>query len=538
MKTSPKVVLFLILFLCSGILIAYFIDKTIENAELEKRKLLIQKENLKATAHFQKGIEKFSLLVSGIRSYIETKAELPPKKELQSFLKGQLHNFDFEDAFIISFIDTNHIFKYSITTTSVSPNNLEGVSLKSIRDSAKIARLDNLLTSDELMIFPPSNLVEGFVGIPMSFRTVRNGETQGYYSPILNFKVIIDDFYDKDLSEDFVFHFSTVDGLDFDRAAVYDGSKVYNLDRDTESFKNFGIPRSAFTYNTFSSFGYNFKIGTAHKHPYSRNIYSTVIVINFLLIIIILTIAGFVYWKLQTKKNQLLNSKNIELTASSEALKNFVYASSHDLKEPLRTIGSFSSLIKKRYENKLDDRGQQYLDFIIEGVHKMNSLMADLLQYTTLANKKNLSKEKVDLNQIVNNTEHALKTTIAERNASLVVDDLPTLNINPALMQQLFQNLISNGIKFNAQTKPIIRIGARKKNTHYAFFVKDNGIGISKEYHGKVFEVFQRLSANVKGSGIGLALCKKIVEQHNGKLWVDSKKGEGSTFYFTLPNPN
>ena len=538
MKTPPKVVLFLILFLCSGILMAYFLDKMIEKTELDKRQLLVQKENLKATAHFQKGIEKFALLTSGIRSFVESKEELPSKKELQSFLRGQLKNSDFKDAIIFSFIDTNHVFKYLISNNFVSPNNLEGISVKSIRDSAEIARLDELLTTDELMIFSPLNLVEGFVGIPMSFRAVKKGTVEGYYSPVLNFKSIIDDYYDEDVSENFVFHFSTADGVNFDRDAVYDGSRIYNTSRDAESFKNFDLPQSAFTYNTFSSFGFNFKIGTAYKHPYSRSLYPTVIVINWLLIVIILTIAGFVYWKLQHKKNKLLNAKNIELVTSNEALKNFVYASSHDLKEPLRAIGSFSALIKQRYNNQLDERGKQYLDYVIEGVQRMNVLLADLLQYSAVVNKKNLLKEKVDLNTIVNNTEHALKTTIAERNASLEVDDLPTLKIDPTLMQQLFQNLISNGIKFNTQTKPIIKIGARKESTHYAFFVKDNGIGISEEYHGKVFEVFQRLSTDFKGSGIGLALCKKIVEQHNGKLWVDSKKGEGSTFYFTLPNLN
>lgn len=261
------------------------------------------------------------------------------------------------------------------------------------------------------------------------------------------------------------------------------------------------------------------------------------IVFCFLIGAIVISAMIFFRWREQASMNEVLADKNKELQHSNQALERFAYVASHDLKEPLRTIGSFTTLLNRRYRNQLDDAGKEYMNYIVSGVDRMYSLLEDLLKYSRLIHQNEENKEAVDFNEIIHSVTESLNHRIKEREVDIEVPSMPSVVSNAAQIQQLFQNLINNAIKFNDKEQPRVAIECEERPGEYLFAVKDNGLGIEEQYQNQIFEVFKRLSRDgYEGTGVGLAICKKIVEQHEGQIWVESEEGEGSTFYFTLPN--
>ncbi len=227
-----------------------------------------------------------------------------------------------------------------------------------------------------------------------------------------------------------------------------------------------------------------------------------------------------------------------EQIKAGKQLENFAYVTSHDLQEPIRTIHSFTTLLKEKCSgDKLDAEAEQYLTFITDASSRMQELIKALLDYSRIG--KNENKEEVDFNELVSTVIQDMNTLISETDTQIKVHNLPTLNVFSTEMRLLFQNLISNAIKFRkTDEKPQIEINVTVKNENWLFSVSDNGIGIEDKYHEKIFQVFQRLHTRsaYEGTGIGLAHCKKIVDIHRGEIWLESKPGEGSSFYFTIPN--
>ena len=231
-----------------------------------------------------------------------------------------------------------------------------------------------------------------------------------------------------------------------------------------------------------------------------------------------------------------LEHTKTELELKNEELSQFVHLVSHDLKEPLRTISSFTKFIEREYDGKFDEKTSQYMSFISESTVRMRNLIDDLLDYSSI--RKGNKMKEVDCRELVEVIQQDLEAVIKDTNAIIEVGELPKVQGFQTELRLLFQNLISNGIKFRKpDTVPKIIISAREDDG-WIFAVKDNGIGVADEHKAKIFNVFQRLHARseYEGTGIGLAHCKKIVELHNGEIWIDSKPGEGSTFYFTIPN--
>lgn len=232
-----------------------------------------------------------------------------------------------------------------------------------------------------------------------------------------------------------------------------------------------------------------------------------------------------------------VNERTEELKKTNDELEHFAYVASHDLQEPLRTISNFVGLFQKQYEGKLDKNADEYLNFITESTSRMQTLIKDLLDYSRIG-KKDLNKTDIDCNILLKEALDDLSKSINESAAEIHTEKLPIIKGYPLEIKSLFQNLISNAIKFQKKdTHPIIHIAAKDNNTEWLFTIKDNGIGIDKIYYNKLFVLFQRLhnKGEYPGTGIGLVQCRKIVELHGGKIWVDSQIGKGSTFYFTIP---
>ncbi len=232
------------------------------------------------------------------------------------------------------------------------------------------------------------------------------------------------------------------------------------------------------------------------------------------------------------------HTKNLERT--NVDLKQFAYVASHDLQEPLRAVSSYCQLLEKQYADKIDERGQRWLEFVTGGAKRMQTLVRDLLTYASVDNKAQTeSWITVNCQDACQHAVANLSLVIQESQAQISIGKLPSVWANATQIELLFQNLIANAIKFRDEQTPKISISAQQQEKHFRFAVQDNGIGIKPEFHERVFEIFKRLESREQysGTGIGLAICKRIVERFGGKIWIESERGHGCTFFFTLPSP-
>ncbi|OIB58707.1 hypothetical protein BBD46_07720 [Natrialba sp. SSL1] len=225
-----------------------------------------------------------------------------------------------------------------------------------------------------------------------------------------------------------------------------------------------------------------------------------------------------------------------EIEASNERLEQFAYAASHDLQEPLRMIVSYLQLIERRYHDELDEDGREFIDFAVDGAQRMQEMINGLLNYSRVQTRGS-AFESVDLETVLENARDDLQVKIDESGAEITADPLPRVTGDPGQLRQVFQNLLSNAITYSGEDSPRIQISADTNDEECVISVRDEGIGIDVESQDRIFEVFQRLHNHEEhaGTGIGLALCQRIVERHGGEIWVESEPGEGATFTFTVP---
>jgi len=241
-----------------------------------------------------------------------------------------------------------------------------------------------------------------------------------------------------------------------------------------------------------------------------------------------------------TETNAQLSSQADELKRSISDLQRFAAVASHDLKEPLRTINSFVQLIARKEKDRLSKEGLEYADFIVESVSRMADLLDGLLKYSVIG-KDRMEFQKVKLNKIIKNVKQNLHFKLNENQGTVTHENLPEISGNPEQITQLFQNLVDNSLKFKNCVPPIISIQVKSFDhdpNYQQITVSDNGIGVKEEFKDKIFEIFKRLhgtQGGYEGSGVGLAVCKRIVEQHNGKIWVNTDYTDGFSVSFILP---
>jgi light-regulated signal transduction histidine kinase (bacteriophytochrome) len=229
------------------------------------------------------------------------------------------------------------------------------------------------------------------------------------------------------------------------------------------------------------------------------------------------------------RNDELLQRSNQELRRANADLEQFAYSASHDLQEPLRQIAVYSQLLAKKFADRFDGKGSQYLNFCMEGAHRMELLISGLLAYSQVTRTSDAPPGRVNIRDVLETVRKNLATTIDETGAVISAPDLPVVSGDPVPLVHLFQNLISNALKYRREVRPEVRIAATAENGRWRFSVADDGIGIFKRLHDRT---------EYPGTGIGLAICQKIVERYGGRIWVESEPGIGSTFFFTLPRAN
>lgn len=223
------------------------------------------------------------------------------------------------------------------------------------------------------------------------------------------------------------------------------------------------------------------------------------------------------------------------LLRSNQELERFAYVASHDLQEPLRMVASYTTLLAKRYQGQLDEQADRYIRYAVDGAERMRALIRDLLAYSRIGTST-VTVESIDSAEVFREVVGDLQLRIQETDARVISGELPMVQAEPGQFRQLLQNLLENALKFSGDLPPVIEVTAERSGEWIHFMVRDEGPGIAPEYFEKIFIIFQRLHGReTEGTGIGLALCRRIVERHGGKLWVESQPGEGSSFHFTLP---
>jgi PAS domain S-box-containing protein len=236
------------------------------------------------------------------------------------------------------------------------------------------------------------------------------------------------------------------------------------------------------------------------------------------------------------RAEEVLAEKSDALARSNAELEQFAYVASHDLQEPLRMVASYVQLLQRRYEGKLDKNADEFINYAVDGAKRMGVMIDDLLQFSRVGTRGK-PFQITDCESVFEKVINNLQIIIAESGSKITHDPLPKVYGDDVQLTQLFQNLIVNALKFHGDNIPEVHVTARKKGLEWIFSVRDNGIGIDPQYFDRVFIIFQRLhnKSEYPGSGIGLAICKKIVERHGGKIWIESELGKGSTFYFSIP---
>ena len=239
---------------------------------------------------------------------------------------------------------------------------------------------------------------------------------------------------------------------------------------------------------------------------------------------------------IEVRLREALAERNASLEHSNQSLEEFAYVASHDLQEPLRAISGFTQLLQDRYAGKLDAEADEFMGFIVDGTRRMKNLIDDVLQYSRVTTHGR-PLAPVDLMAVTRRAAQNLQATLAASSAELIFDDLPEVEGDATQLIQLVQNLIANGIKYNTSKPPRVEITAKRDpEGDWVISVRDNGIGIDPKYQDRIFRIFARLHTREAfgGTGIGLALSRRILERHGGRIWVESVEGQGSTFSFTL----
>jgi PAS domain S-box-containing protein len=239
----------------------------------------------------------------------------------------------------------------------------------------------------------------------------------------------------------------------------------------------------------------------------------------------------------QTRNEEALRDANARLTQANDDLEQFAYSASHDLREPLRMVATYADMLRRHLREALDANGQQYLGYILAGAERMEALLTGLRAYMQAATFTAQGSDEADSNECLQRATVSLRAIIDDTQARIFHDGLPTVRMPTIQLEQVFQNLLANALRYRGAVSPHIHIAAERGGDVWKFSVRDNGIGIHPRYQEEIFELFKRLhsSAQYPGSGLGLAICKRIIDRGGGRIWVESEPGRGATFFFTVP---
>lgn len=533
------------LILLGGLAVSLLNQNNLEKVKESNQQRLEYIHN-RAVNQFSSSVDNMAGLVAGMKSYLNMSEVMPTQDQFQEFVQSQLDDIESKDSIAISVIDTSHVFRQAFTRYENDPAHLIGRSVRDFRSEEKIARLEALMKTDDLQMFPPINLKEGWLGIPIDFRIKRHGIVEGYGAPILNFATIMSSVYDNEVTKDFVFRFSTERGYEFDRTRSYNNTEVYNETVDKEFYKNFDIPEDAFIATTKKYFGFEITIATAYKElQLQGERFRNILLICYGIFIIVLLIVTWQvdrYRKLNTKletANSEIAHQNEELQRLNQTKNRFFTMISHDVKQPLQSVEGLLGLLQDEKTN--DPSINLLFKDIRQSTRNTVSLLNNLLRWA-LSQTGELTYDpvKINLTQIIHDTVTLVHQQAITKEITIVqkLEDEISFIGDIDMMQTVLRNLISNAIKFTeSKGEVVIKSSIQNKEIHIS--IKDNGIGMKPELAASLFQIGEMVSregtTGETGTGLGLILCKDFVEKHNGYIKVNSKLEEGTIFTIVLP---
>ncbi len=550
-KSRHFVLLFVVLLL--GSLVVYVVVDHIHESELENQSNHLESANKRASIEFSESLDRFVYLMSGVRAYLKYAETFPSQNELFDFVNYQLQGLNNNDSLIISFIDRDHIFRYSFNRTKVNPSQLVGHSVREFRDSASLARIEVAMQDEKFHMFSATNLVEGWVGIPLHFGVVRNNELIGYIAAIIDFKAIIDPIYNLESSSEFIFKFQ-IDDKEFDREIAYDGSMIHHTRKDSLFYKNYQVSEEAYVYTEFRRYNLTFKIGTAYidTNEKSRNI-DLLIYGWYVLIVLFVSYSLYRLVRFHQLNDSLkesvdmiefqktkLDIQNEELNKLNATKDKFFSIIGHDLKGPLTSISSIVSLWNRK---SLDpDQTDEIMGKLGTATLGASKLLDNLLQWS-LVNTGHIkwNPEVVKLSKLVDEVLFQLGASASSKQIRLVrnIEQEIQLEGDRNMLSTVVRNLVSNAIKFSKSNSEVT-VTCKRSDDFISVKVSDQGEGFTEEEKNTLFQLGQgpvEVRAE-SGTGLGLILVKEFVSRHKGTISIESEKGMGTTFEIQFPVKN
>ncbi|MFD1160968.1 sensor histidine kinase [Hwangdonia seohaensis] len=509
MIISKRLIVIVLTLILGGVLLQQFISSY---QELERKKIQdkLEKTHSDAMIRAKAGIDVYAALVSSLKSHLKNTPTFPTEIELQKYLNDLLGEIKFNDSIVVSYMDTNHVFKYVLTPKTIDAPGLKGVSLKGLLDKERIKALDKLMTTDNIRIFTPINLREGWVGFPFNF-TVHDKQNNvlGYMAPVINAKYLLDYFYEETSKQEFVHKFIVKDTVDLTREVVYNKTKIYNNNRDPEYYKNFKISEDDFIYSNINVFGLNLKIGSAYKEK--TEISNTIVYLAYLWYFIIslaIIIIFYLFLKNKTLNRNLnlantqIKTKNTELEKSLFKIETLIKEIHHRVKNNMQMISGILSL---QQEESNDEAVKSALEQSKSRIHSMALVHEKLYGSVSLKDikTKEYTKQLLDfVEEIIGVKDLNLEKTV-KIDDDLIFDGDTTSNLG-LILNELVTNSFKHAFKMDKINS--LEISILKKNDHYLLVYSDSGPGLPENYN---FEASESL---------GMQLILILADQLNGEM--------------------
>ncbi len=547
----------LMLMLLFGVGFLPYVMITLREKEVQNNQVRLEKEHLRSINTLEDGVERFALLMTGIRAFILTSDNFPSEDELKAFMELQIRDLRFDEDLYISFLDSTFVFQSAFNKDGIRETVLVGRNIAEFIGHEELNRLNAVMRDDQLHLFPPVNLVDGNVGIPLVFRIVKENQVLGCIAGVLDFHSLIEPFYSNNGTNEYVYHFNIGDTLDFDMERVHDGSKVYHNRIDTNYYKNFNIDKDLFLYSNLNLYGLSIHLGTAVKPDAyvfkGGGFYIAFLLIgwySFLALFVSHSVSRLVVFNKMVKtleeskaelkdQRQELEQTNDELRQAVSTKDRLFSIIGHDLRSPLHAMITIMSWAK--YQRMT---AEKMADFVSDmtGVLKQNlSLLENLLSWSMInTNSNKITKSQIAVNDLVRSSIEHLKAESQAKNIYLVVEVVERLHatVDRYMMGTVIRNLISNAIKFSEESGKVL-IYCREVKGQLVLEVRDFGVGMDHEtlqsLQRKDSDPVWRGAEGEVGTGLGLVVTKEFVAFHGGHLEIDSRPKEGAVFRVILP---
>lgn len=501
-------IILIIALIIGSVVISSLVTSYYDAAEQQKTNLLNKIHN-ESILKVETGFNVYATVVSSIRAYIDNSKEYPTEKQLQEYLFDLTKEINFKDSIVVSLIDTTHTFKYVVSRNKIDAHNLKGINIGDLRPKSEIIKLNNMMHQDSILLFEPINLKEGWAAFPFNFSTKdKNGHLIGYIASVLNVKYLLNSFYNEEENL-FVHRFIVGDKIDLTRNAVFDGTKIYNSNTDSQYYKNFNLNDTDFKYTNHNFFGLNIKIGTAYKNKPKTN--NTIAILSYiwyalLFVFIIVTLIQFYRNYLLSSKLKIANlnieNKNIKLEKSISKIQTLIKEIHHRVKNNMQMIASLLLMQENQYTDE---------KIIAALEQSRNRIQSMSLVHKKLYGSENLEEVNIKdyIDQLIEYVENTISNSLIKPSKKiqipddLILDGETMVNIG-LIINELITNSYKYAFKENLENKLIISITPNKES--FTLKYSDSGSGIPDHI-------------NIKNSEtLGLQLINILTEQLDGSL--------------------